>query len=88
MPNFEALRAAVLPLSTKNYGGRISGPPVGARVNAQLHHIGPVRRQGPSTSPGPLYTTIGSLRHHEPHVSPWSLCVVRDLCVARRPLRR
>ena len=35
MSNFAALRAAVFPLSTKNLrGGRISTPPVGARVNA------------------------------------------------------
>ena len=34
IPNFAALRAAVFPLSAKNLrGGRISAPPLGARVN-------------------------------------------------------
>ena len=38
MSNFAALRAAVFPLSTKNFrgGGRLSAPPVGARVK----HVG------------------------------------------------
>ena len=35
MQNFEALRAGVFPLSTKNLRGADIRPPVGARVNYQ-----------------------------------------------------